>query len=208
MSDAPKTSDVSRPGAERTWAVALTAAVGLLRLFPHPWNVTPIGAASVFGGAKLRWWHALALVLALRAATDIVLQLGADPSAGSYRFFFSWLMFVVYGCTALNVLIGRWLCRDGSAWRVAAASLLGSAQFFLITNFYCWLSCVLKVSDAAPLYPPTLGGLVVCYVAALPFSQWTPLGDLFYCGVLFGAHAMLKRVAPAAEPAAVAVGED
>ena len=54
-----------------------------------------------------------------------------------------------------------------------------------------------------------LQGLVACYAAALPFTnrELAPplgfsgnglLGDLFFCGLLFGTHAWLSRRHPRA----------
>ena len=204
MSEAQKPSDIPRAAnGGAVWAVLLTAAANAMRFVSHPWNLAPVGASGLFAGAKLRWWHALALVLGLRAVSDTVMQL-FSPTEQPFRFLFSGLMAVVYASLALNVLIGRWLCRDGAAWRVGAAGLLGSVQFFLVTNFYSWLSSVLGVRDALAFYPPTWDGLVACYVAALPFFRGTLAGDLIYSAALFGAHAYLTRTAEDADVARVA----
>jgi Family of unknown function (DUF6580) len=45
----------SDPGFVGIFAIAcfiLFAACG--RILPHPWNLTPLGAMALFGGAKLR----------------------------------------------------------------------------------------------------------------------------------------------------------
>ena len=47
------------------------------------------------------------------------------------------------------------------------------------------------------MYPPTVGGLAACYVAAIPFFQNTVAGDLFYAALLFGGFALLERAIPA-----------
>ena len=70
--------------------------------------------------------------------------------------------------------------------------MLGSLQFFLLTNLGVWL-----VGDGH-LYPRTPAGLMACYVAALPFFGRTLAADLGYATVLFGLHAWLsRRVFPA-----------
>ncbi len=35
------------------WAVGMAVAAGLIRLLPHPWHFTPVGALGLFGGARL-----------------------------------------------------------------------------------------------------------------------------------------------------------
>jgi hypothetical protein len=65
--------------------------------------------------------------------------------------------------------------------------LLGSTQFFLITNFFVWLG-----HDV--VYAHTFAGLIACYTEALPFFGWTLGGDLFYTAVLtIGYLALAKR---------------
>jgi hypothetical protein len=72
-------------------------------------------------------------------------------------------------------------------WLVAAATLVGSSVFFVVTNAACW----------ALWYPRTLTGLAVCYVAAIPFFRNTLLGDGLFTAVLFGALALGERLVPA-----------
>src|SRR5205807_2093559 len=94
---------------------------------------------------------------------------------------------VIYGCFLINVVLGRAFLRNTSnpAW-VASVVLIGSTQFFLLTNLYEWWAGV-------SLYAHTWAGLLTCYEAALPFFGRTLLGDLFYSAVLFGAHALISR---------------
>jgi hypothetical protein len=59
------------------------------------------------------------------------------------------------------VWIGSRLRSTENPLRIGAAVVAGSLQFFLITNF-AWLV-------PSRTYPHTLGGLVSCYIAAIPF---------------------------------------
>src|SRR5262245_33269920 len=137
------------PGMTRPLATGLAVAAGLLRLVPHPANLTPVGALGLFAGARLRSWHAFALPVLVMAATDAVLYAthGYPPSA------------FVYASFLVNVLIGRALTATESPWRIGAASFLCSLQFFLVTNFGVWLT------SPGPLYPHTPEGLLACYAA-------------------------------------------
>src|SRR5205823_2806282 len=94
-----------------------------------------------------------------------------------------------------------------------------TAQFFLLTNLGVWLAssvpaeqlpegqAVVWVSKdsvyPSPMYARDVRGLLACYAAALPFTNKDApplgffgnalLGDVFFCGLLFGAHAWLSR---------------
>jgi hypothetical protein len=183
------------PTERRTkWAqplTALTAVVAsLFRLIPHPPNCTPVGALGLFAGGRLPGWLALPLPLAVMGATDYLLfaWFGLPP-------YNRW----VYASFLVYVLLGRWLARTNSPWRIGAASVLGSLQFFLITNFGVWYG---SLGLPSAMYPPTTAGLLECYAMGLPFLGYTLLGDLSFSAALFGAHAWLAGAA--AEPQAAA----
>jgi len=195
MSQENKPAGGARPLAIGLVVVAAVGA-GLFRLVPHPPNLTPVDSLGMYGGARLRWWQALLLPVAVMALTDLVLYglLGYRP----FDVF-------VYASLLGNVVLGRLLCRTGSPWRIGAASVLCSVQFFLVTNFGMWLTSSLS---AQPIYEPTLGGLLTCYLAGLAFFQPgaplgffgnTLLGDLAFAALLFGLHAVLARAAFPAE---------
>jgi hypothetical protein len=163
-------------------AFTLTVAAALLRLVPHPPNFAPIGSVALFGGAKLKGWQAYLVPLLAMLVTDpIRSRMEGAPSA------YSWFSLVVYASFLINVILGRlFLRRTASVPRIASVALLGSLQFYLITNFPSWAA-------PASLYTHDWSGLVTCYVAALPFFGRTMLADLFYTGVLFSAYYLLKR---------------
>jgi hypothetical protein len=153
---------------------AIIALAALARLVPHPPNFTPVGAMALFGGACLADRRlALLLPLATLFLSDLFLGLHV-------------LIPVVYGSFAINVLLGRWLRSRRTFASTAAVTLAGSVQFFVVTNFACWLLW----------YPHTVEGLVTCYVAAIPFFQNTLLGDAVFATALFGGLAVAERGFP------------
>lgn len=172
-----------RPAANnnRTLSVALTVAAAILsvvwRIIPHQTNITPVGALGLFAGARLRWWQAALLMLAVMVVSDTILWkwFGYDP-------FSPW----VYGSLMVNVLIGAWLSRWGNLWCVGLGSVLTSVQFFLISNFGVW-------ATPNSMYPPTLTGLVDCYIGGLPFFGYTLAGDLCCAALLFGTYTLLAN---------------
>jgi hypothetical protein len=152
----------------------------LLRLLPHPWNVTPIGAMFLFSGGTFRSKRESLLVpLAALMVSDYAVV--NFLYHGQYAWFspFTWAGFLFVG------LIG-WTLRGKVTWaRVPVASIAGSVVFFLVSNLDVWA--------AWKLYPRTFSGLVDCYVAALPFFRNTLFGDLAYAALMFGSYQWLKR---------------
>jgi uncharacterized protein DUF6580 len=163
-------------------ALAMIVIAAALRVGPHPWNFTPIGAMALFSGALVRD-RRLAFLFPL------ITLFAGDLFLGFYK-----TTPVIYASFLLSVLIGRWLQSRRTVGRIAGATLLGAAQFFLVTNFGVW------ALDG--LYPHTLAGLLACYAAGIPFFWNTLAGDAFYAAVLFGTFALAERKFPALrEPA-------
>lgn len=170
---------------KRTLALAgLIVAAALSRLLPHPPNFAPITAMAVFGAIRFgsRRAAVVAPLLALLLSDlvrEVLYRNGLVPDWGLYKG-----MWVVYGTTALIVLMSRFARGSRSPVVIAGTTLAGSCTFFLVTNFAVWAG--------GSLYPLTTEGLAACYVAALPFFRNALLGDLTYATVLFGAWALAE----------------
>ncbi|HVR44452.1 MAG TPA: DUF6580 family putative transport protein [Thermoanaerobaculia bacterium] len=161
----------------------LLMAGALVRLLPHPWGFTPIGAMALLGGAKSGDRPLLAFGLPLGALLLSDLLMGAA---------FHDAMPVVYASFAICVVIGLAVGRRRSSPAAVATGAAGSATlFFLTTNFWVW--------TATGTYPPTGWGLAACYAAGLPFYATHLAGDLLYATALFGVYAALERREPALE---------
>ncbi|HLN31410.1 MAG TPA: DUF6580 family putative transport protein [Gemmataceae bacterium] len=193
MNGPEQSKEIGRP-----LAGTLAVAVGLLRLVPHAWNFTPSEAMEIFSGARLRTWHAFAIPLAVRLVTDLLL-LPIQGLVASFSLYVSFLPFV-YLSIIFNVLLGRLLCRTKSPWKIGTVVLLGSVQFFLLTNFGSWIG--------SNMYPHTAAGLISAYWMGLPFFGSTLVGCFAYAAVLFGADAWLasrqRAVKTVAAPATYA----
>jgi hypothetical protein len=157
-------------------ALALIVIAAALRIAPHPWNFTPIGAMALFSGAILKD-RRLAFLFPLLALF-----------AGDIFIGFHKLIPVVYASFLINVAIGLWLRDRRTVTRISLATLLGAIQFFLVTNFAVW--------QFLGGYPHTAGGLMACYVAGIPFLWNTLAGDAVYAVLLFGSFAFAERFLP------------
>src|SRR3984893_13312016 len=165
----------------RPVALSLTVLGAIVRLLPHPPNFAPVGATSLFAGARLPIWQAYLVPLALMAITDPILASFYGVAA------FSRFQLFIYASFLISVWLGRRLRNTESVSRIAAFTVANSIQFFLITNFGSWL----WFQD----YPRTAAGLVTCYLAAIPFFGRTLASDILYTAVLFGLHAWLTCTA-------------
>ncbi len=179
--------------------LAMILLAAALRLAPHPWNFTPVGAIALFAGATVRDRRlAFLFPLLIMFATDAIIG-------------FNKLSPLVYASFLLSVLIGGVLLggrfgvsqrakrkesepdsanksKPRALARIAGATFLGSLQFFLITNFGVWAFL--------GTYPSTAAGLAACYIAGVPLFWNTLAGDAVYAALLFGAFAMAEHLVP------------
>ena len=155
-------------------AIILLAA--LSRLIHHVPNFSPIMAIALFGAAYFdNKYQAVLVPLAAMFISDIFLG-------------FHETMVAVYLSFALGSIIGFLLLKQIKVGKIIIASLLSSVIFFILTNFAVWLF--------TGLYTPTFAGLTRCYTMAVPFFRYTLIGDLVYCGILFGSFALLEKYVP------------
>jgi hypothetical protein len=155
---------------------AMIVLAAALRLAPHPWNFTPVGAIALFSGALVRHRRVAFLF-------PLLVMFTTDAFIG-----FNKLSPLVYASFLLSVLTGRFLNEKRSLVRVGGATFLGALQFFLITNFGVWAFL--------NSYPRTAAGLATCYLAGVPFFWNTLAGDAVYATLLFGGFFLAERLAP------------
>jgi hypothetical protein len=158
-------------------ALALILLAAALRIAPHPWNFTPVGAMALFSGAVLKD-RRLAFLFPLIAL------FASDTFIGFHK-----LIPIVYASFLINVAIGLWLSDRRTVAHISVATLLGAIQFFIVTNFAVW--------QFLSGFPHTASGLAACYIAGIPFFWNTLAGDALYAALLFGSYALAERFIPA-----------
>ena len=163
--------------------IALVALSTIMRVLPHPWNLTPVGAVSLFSGAcfdRKRW--AFAVPFAAMFVSDTLLEIFTGQGYHS-------LMAVIYATFALIVILGMILReKRDSALAVGSGAVASATIFYVVSNFAVW--------TASTMYPRTLAGLIACYVAAIPFYGTMLLGDVVYSALLFGTFVWAERRLP------------
>lgn len=169
---------------------AMIAFAVIYRLAVHfaagalPWNFTPVEAMALFGGTYFADKR-LALIVPLLAL------LIADAVIG----FYGVMMIVVYGCVALTAFAGFSLRGRVRALNVLIAAVASATGFYLVTNFFVWLT--------GTMYPHDFAGLTTCYIAGWPFYEYGSLpGTVLWSALLFGGFGLLSRRWPALRIAA------
>jgi hypothetical protein len=93
--------------------------------------------------------------------------------------------------------LGQILLRSRTTFvRAGAATLLGPTSFFLLSNYAVWA--------VGGMYPRTLSGLTICYVAGLPFYRNDVVSTAIVVAVAFGVPVLVRRFSAAGEQAALA----
>ncbi len=157
----------------------LAIAARLLSSSYQLWNLAPLGAISLYAGSRLPRRYAWLVPVAAMAISDALLDGNRSRS---------WLelsRLAIYASFALTTILGSATIRLKSPFWLPALSLGASTLFFVISNFATWAEGL--------LYPPTLTGLLACYVAAIPFFGRTILSDLAGTALLFGIGPVVER---------------
>src|SRR5579863_642654 len=139
------------------------AAAVHIRFIALPFSFTPVIAALLYFGARMprrQMW----IPVAMLAASDVYL------TRVTYGYPITADHFVTWAFYAAMILLGGAMIKGFSALRIGATTLIGSVSFFLVSNFAVWM--------VWQMYPKTLGGLMTCYVAALPFFRNAVISDL------------------------------
>jgi len=148
------------------------------------WHATPLAAVALAAGFLFaNPLVAASVPLVALAVSNLLL-----PGYGSLG-----VAAVVYAATAWPVLLGTCgiLGQDRPRWlAVVGGSLATSLVFFLSTNLAHWAF----MAD----YPRTMAGLGECFVAALPFYRWMPVGDAAWTLATFGLIVAARMAADAA----------
>lgn len=167
-----------KPSSEILFVLFLIVLGILSRLIPHPWNFTAIGSMALFSGFSIRTNKSLLLL----AFVSLVIS---DALIG----FYDGMVYTYVGFAVGMLLSVAYFSKQSvlsfaaRAMSVAGLSVISSFAFFLITNFGVW--------KGSTLYAQDMSGLMMSYVAGLPFLFNQLAGDLFYAGIIFGVYEYL-----------------
>src|SRR5690242_18741424 len=105
----------------RPVALSLSTLGALARLIPHPPNFAPVGAVSLYSGARLPVWQAYLVPLAVMLVTDPILSIFVYHVPAFSRF-----QFFIYASFLIGVFLGRFLKGTESIGKIGAFTLLNS----------------------------------------------------------------------------------
>ena len=165
------------------FAYLLLLAAVLSHVLPHAgwYGFTAVGGALLYFGARRNW---------LEMAVPVVVLAASDYYATTHVFGydFAWQAYVVtWAWYAGAMALGHALLRErATVVRGVAAAVLGPTSFFLLSNFAVWLG-------AQTLYPKTVGGLLTCFVAGLPFYERDVISTGLVLALAFALPALLRR---------------
>ena len=155
----------------------LIVLVALLRFVPHVASFSPVFAVLLLCGGYLRRSSAMSVALATFAIGDLVLTPLVYHTTIGWTQLFVWLGF------AAVAMFGP-LLKSGTGAK-AAAVIGGPTAFLFIADFGVWWG--------SGMYPHTLSGLALCYVAALPFYRNALMASALWTAVLLPSYLAWQR---------------
>jgi len=155
-------------------------------------NLTPFGAMALFGGFYFKdKWKAVLIPVAALWLSDIFLN----------RFYYNdtWTFFYggqgwVYGVFAATVVLGMMMGK-ATVLRVAGFSIGAAVLHWFVTDFGVWIGGSTDITTGLP-FTKDWSGFVRCMTLALPFLRNMIIGNLVFCGVMFGAFEWMQRKYP------------
>ena len=159
-------------------------------------NFTPLGAMALFGGRYYHdKWKAYLVPLITLWLTDIILN--------RYFFFHEWIFFYegffwVYASFALMVFIGTCIRRI-TVKNVVTGAVVAALTHWVVADIGVWLSGGCFPANAS--YTPTWDTLIETLIFASPSMYKMLLGNILFCGMLFGTFEFMQQKFPALQTA-------
>ena len=168
------------------FAITLICVGVVSRFLPHPPNFTAINSIALFGVWSLKC-HIPHLSQKNQLDAGIIAVFVAMCISDYFIGFHATLPFV-YLSFAGVILLGYRFSSEKIVSCLPLFSVASSLLFFLLVNFGVWLT--------TSLYPKTVTGLIICYIAAIPFLTSQILGDLVYGTAMFGSFVLAEKYIP------------
>lgn len=175
-----------KKSTQNTALISLIFIAIATRIIPHAPNFTAVGAVALFGGAMFKNnWKALVIPVLALFLSDLIINNVLYAS-----FYHSFILLTpgfafIYGGFLISVLIGRYMINGFKIANMAAAGVISTIAFYLVTNFGAWL--------ANPIYTKDITGLMASYAAGIPFLGSQLAATFIYGAVLFGAAYYILR---------------
>jgi hypothetical protein len=153
----------------------------VLRILPHPANVSPLLSLSLFAGSYLNRRMASLFISSILILSDLGLAYFYHYPVIGYWSVFTYSGFL--GITLLGQVLHQ---RQKNVILIYGLTATCSLGYWVWTNLGVWLFY--------SLYPHTATGLLTCYIAALPFLKSAILGDLFFSTLIFLSYFRVEKM--------------
>lgn len=165
---------------DRLILMVIYIAIGVCsRILPHIPNVTAIASLCILAGTQFpRLWTLMTISLTLLISDFVLAYLF------HYAVWGEWTFFNYAGFIAISLFAAYFVAADkkSTLWLYLMGSSVG---FWLWSNIGTWFY--------SGMYQHSVGGLLACYIAALPFLRNAVLGDLVWMGVIiFGMRFAVR----------------
>ncbi|MEO6453358.1 MAG: DUF6580 family putative transport protein [Ginsengibacter sp.] len=175
--------------------ILLIVIASLYRIMPgRPFGFAPQIAMAIFGGAVIKD-KKLAFLLPLLSMfiSDALYELLYRNGVGNMKGFYEGQItnYILFG--AMTVF--GFFIKKLNVGRIVFASIAAPTAFFILSNFFVWLS---SSPDAGYSRPKTFDGLLLCFNDGLPFYPWSVIATLVFSAVLFGGYYFFTKNSPAA----------
>lgn len=145
----------------------------------HLPELSPVFGALLFCSARLKKRDAMWFPLTVLAVRECLL------TTQVFHMQIKWGQFITLLAFAAMAWIGGMLREKLTVPRFVSCATAGSTSYFVISNFGVWLTW--------GIYPHTRGGLLRCYIAALPYYRSSVLSTLIFGVVFFWGYEWLRR---------------
>lgn len=156
-------------------------------------NLTPFGAVALFGGHYFRdKWKAILVPIVALLVSDILLN--RLYYYDHWVFYYDGMLWV-YGAFAATVVMGMFMGKV-TQLRVIWFGIGAAFLHWFISDLGLWIGGGIDITTGLP-FTKDWNGLVKCLALALPFLRNMLIGNLVFCGVLFGSFEWMRRRYPA-----------
>ena len=162
------------------FVIGLILLASFYRIIPHYPNFTPIIAISLFGGKYFENRNlAFFLPVFILWISDLIINNFILDYYKTFTFFYPGFYWQYFSILLIS-FIGRNYIKETSVFRLLGISISSSLVFFIISNFGVFIS--------SSIYPKDFNGLLLCYIAAIPFFHGNLISSIIYTFSLFGIY--------------------
>jgi hypothetical protein len=169
--------------------ILLIIIASLYRVMPRPYGFAPQIAMAIFGGAVIKDKR-LAFLLPLLSMfiSDALYELLFINGIGNIQGFYEGQLtnYILFGV----ITVFGFFIKKITVSRILIASLAAPTAFFILSNFFVWLS---NSATAGLQRPKTFSGLLMCYNDGLPFYPWSVASTVIFCAILFGGYYLFSK---------------